>query len=96
MLKQSHQVSKFSKKLKKEERLNKSLWFGKKLKKNEEILQEIKEKPKDSDGVTYDIHIELNVFPCTASEKRKDIGSENTKEPVLSITKSDSKTGVIS
>ena len=35
MLNQSHQVSKFSKKLKKEERLNKSLWFGKKLKKNE-------------------------------------------------------------
>ena len=38
----------------------------------------------------------MNVFPCTASEKRKDIGSENTKEPVLSITKSDSETGVIS
>ena len=41
-------------------------------------------------------HIELNVFPCTASEERKEIGSENTKEPVLSITKSDSETGVIS
>ena len=38
----------------------------------------------------------MNVFSCTASEKRKEIGSENTKEPVLSITKSDSKTGVIS
>ena len=38
----------------------------------------------------------MNVFPCTASEKRKEIGSENTKEPVLSITKSDSVTGVIS
>ena len=38
----------------------------------------------------------MNVFPCTASEKRQEIGSENTKEPVLSITKSDSKTGVIS
>ena len=62
----------------------------------EEIQQEIKEKPKDSDGVTNDIHIELHVFSCTASEKRKEIGSENTKEPVLSITKSDSETGVIS
>ena len=59
----------------------------------EEIQQEIKEKPKDSDGVTNDIHIELNVFPCTASEKRKEIGSENTKEPVLSITKSDTQLG---
>ena len=38
----------------------------------------------------------MNIFPCTASEKRKEIGSENTKEPVLRITKSDSKTGIIS
>ena len=42
------------------------------------------------------MHIELNIFPCTASEKRKEIGSENTKEPVLRITKSYSKTGIIS
>ena len=38
------------------------------------------------------MHIELKIFPCTASNKRKEIGSENTKERVLSITKSDSKT----
>ena len=37
----------------------------------------------------------MNIFPCTASEKRKEIGSENTKEPVLRITKSDSETGII-
>ena len=36
----------------------------------------------------------MNIFPCTASEKRKEIGSENTKEPVLRITKSDSETGI--
>ena len=35
MLNQSHQVSKFSKILKKEQRMNKSFLFGKKLKKNE-------------------------------------------------------------
>ena len=46
--------------------------------------------------VTNDLHIELNIFPCTASKKRKEIGSENTKEPVLRITKPDSKTGIIS
>ena len=61
----------------------------------EEIQQYIKEKPKDSNGVTNDIHIELNIFPCTANEKRKEIGSENTKEPVLRITKFGSKTGII-
>ena len=38
------------------------------------------------------MHIELKIFPCTASNKRKEIGSENTKEQVLSITKSDSET----
>ena len=38
----------------------------------------------------------MNIFTCTASEKRKEIGSENTKEPVLRITKSDSETGIIS
>ena len=38
------------------------------------------------------MHIELKIFPSTASNKRKEIGSENTKERVLSITKSDSKT----
>ena len=38
------------------------------------------------------MHIELKIFPCTDSNKRKEIGSENTKERVLSITKSDSKT----
>ena len=38
----------------------------------------------------------MNIFPCTASEKRKEIGSENTKEPVLRITKSDSETGITS
>ena len=38
------------------------------------------------------MHIELKIFPCTASNKRKEIGSENTKERVLSITKSDSET----
>ena len=38
------------------------------------------------------LHIELKSFPCTASTKRKEIGSENTKERVLSITKSDSET----
>ena len=42
------------------------------------------------------MHIELKNFPCTASEKRKEIGSENTKEPVIRITKSDSETGIIS
>ena len=38
----------------------------------------------------------LNIFPCTASEEREEIGSENTKEPVLRITKSDFKTGITS
>ena len=33
------------------------------------------------------MHIELKIFPCTDSNKRKEIGSENTKEQVLSITK---------
>ena len=42
------------------------------------------------------MHIELKIFPCTASNKRKEIGSENTKERVLSITKSDSKTAMTS
>ena len=42
------------------------------------------------------MHIELKIFPFTASEKRKEIGSENTKEQVLRITKSDSETGMIS
>ena len=42
------------------------------------------------------MHIELKIFPSTASEKRKEIGSENTKERVLRITKSDSKTGITS
>ena len=42
------------------------------------------------------MHIELKIFPCTASNKRKEIGSENTKEGVLSITKSDSKTAMTS
>ena len=35
--------------------------------------------------------MEVNGFPCTASEKTKKIGSEKTKEPVYSITKSDSE-----
>ena len=39
----------------------------------EEIQNEIKEKGKNSDGVTNDLHIELKIFPCTASEKRKEI-----------------------
>ena len=42
------------------------------------------------------MHKELKIFPCTASNKRKEIGSENTKEQVLSITKSDSKTAMTS
>ena len=42
------------------------------------------------------MHIELKIFPCTASNKRKEIGSENTKEQVLSIAKSDSKTAMTS
>ena len=42
------------------------------------------------------MHIELKIFPCTASNKRKEIGSENTKEQVLSITKSDSETAMTS
>ena len=42
------------------------------------------------------MHIELKIFPCTASNKRKEIGSENTKEQVPSITKSDSKTAMTS
>ena len=58
----------------------------------EEIQNEIKDKGKNSEGVTNDVHIELKIFPCTASNKRKEIGSENTKERVLSITKSDSET----
>ena len=35
--------------------------------------------------------MEVTGFPCTASEKTKEIGSEKTKEPVYSITKSDSE-----
>ena len=58
----------------------------------EEIQNEIKDKGKNSEGVTNDVHIELKIFPCTASNKRKEIGSENTKERVLIITKSDSET----
>ena len=42
------------------------------------------------------MHIELKIFPCTASNKRKEIGSENTKERVLSITKSGSETAMTS
>ena len=42
------------------------------------------------------MHIELKIFPSTASEKRKEIGGENTKERVLRITKSDSETGMTS
>ena len=42
------------------------------------------------------MHIELKIFPCTASNKRKEIGSENTKERDLSITKSDSETAMTS
>ena len=42
------------------------------------------------------MHIELKIFPCTASNKRKERGSENTKERVLSITKSDSETAMTS
>ena len=38
----------------------------------------------------------MKIFPSTASEKRKEIGSENTKEQVLRITKSDSETGMTS
>ena len=105
MLNQSCQVSKFGKKLKTEQRMNKSFFVWEEIKEKqdaeqessvEEIQQEIKEKPKDSDGVRNDLHIELNIFPCTASEKRKEIGNENTKEPVLRITKSNSETGIIS
>ena len=43
-----------------------------------------------------DLHMVLNISPCTASEKRKEIGSENTNKPVLRITNSDSETGIIS
>ena len=32
------------------------------------------------------MHIELKIFPSTASEKRKEIGDENTKERVLRMT----------
>ena len=46
----------------------------------EEIQNKIKDKGKNSEGVTNDMHIELKIFPCTASNKRKEIGSENTKE----------------
>ena len=42
------------------------------------------------------MHIELKILPSTANEKRKEIGSENTKERVLRITKSNSKTGMTS
>ena len=45
----------------------KEKWDAKQDSSVEEIQQEIKEKPKDSDGVTNDLHIELNIFPCTAS-----------------------------
>ena len=62
----------------------------------EEIQNEIKDKGKNSEGVTNDVHIELKIFPCTASNKRKEIGSENTKEQVLSITKSDSEMAMTS
>ena len=68
--------------------MKKSFLFGKKLKKNEmltessieEIQNKIKDKGKNSEGVTSDVHIELKIFPCTASSKRKEIGRENTKE----------------
>ena len=60
----------------------------------EEIQNDIKDKGKNSEGVTNDMHIELKIFPCTASNKRKEIGSENTKERVLSITKTDSETAM--
>ena len=52
----------------------------------------MKDKGKNSEGVTNDVHIALKIFLCTASNKRKEIGSENTKERVPSITKSDFKT----
>ena len=79
MLNQSHQVSKFSKKLKKEERLNKSLWFRKKLKKNkmlnkssvEEIQHEIKEKHKET-GV-----ISEKIVDCTESGDLEDDTSDS-------------------
>ena len=58
----------------------------------EEIQNKIKDKGKNSEGVTNDVHTELKIFLCTASNKRKEIGSEKKKERVLSITKSDSKT----
>ena len=45
----------------------------------------IKNKGKNSEGVTNDMHIELKIFPCTATNKRKEIGSENTKKRVLML-----------
>ena len=35
--------------------------------------------------------MEVTGVPCTASEKTKEIESEKTKEPIYSITKSDSE-----
>ena len=67
------------------------------LKMSHMLKKKLKKKPKDSNGsvkltgVTNDIPVEVTGFPCTASEKTKEIGSEKTKEPVYSITKSDSE-----
>ena len=102
MLNQSPQFSKFSKKLKKNEMLNQSA-VQQEIKEKCDVEEEsyaekeVKGKPKDSNGsvkltgVTNDIPMEVTGFPCTASEKTKEIGSEKTKEPVYSITKSDSE-----
>ena len=104
MVNQSQQVSIISRELMKRQRMNK-FFVHEEIKEKrdadnessvEEIQKEIKEKGKNSDGVTNDLHIELKIFPSTASEKRKEIGSENTKEQVLRITKSDSETGMTS
>ena len=87
MLNQSHQLSKFRSKIK--EKLDVELEYS--------VQQEIKEKPKDSNDsvkltwVTNDMHLKETVFPHTASEKTKKIGSEKTKEPIISITNSDSE-----
>ena len=58
----------------------KEKWDADKESSVEEIQNEIKDKDKNSEGVTNDVHIVLKIFSCTASNKREEIGSENTKE----------------
>ena len=55
------------------------------------VQQEIKEKHDVEEESHAEKEVEVTGSPCAASEKTKEIGSEKTKEPVYSITKSDFK-----